>query len=78
MVKGKTVILAGGSGGLGAAVAESLAERGAIPVIGCKSNRERADTLARTLLDKYGVTAPVVAGDILEGAVRRQLLDTAR
>ena len=77
-MKGKAVILAGGSGGLGAAVAEALAERGAIPVIGCRTNRERADALARTLSDKYGITAPVVVGDILEEGVRRRILDEAR
>jgi len=77
-MKGKSVILAGGSGGLGAAVAEALAQRGAIPVIGCKSNRERAETLARALLEKHGVIAPVVVGDILEQRVRQQLLDAAK
>src|SRR6266581_161847 len=77
-MKGQTIILAGGSGGLGAAVAESLAERSAIPVIGCRSNRERAEALARALFDKYGVAAPVIVGDILDGSVRQQLLDAGR
>ena len=77
-MKGKTIILAGGSGGLGSAIAESLAQRGAIPVIGCKSNSERATALARTILEKYGVTAPVVPGDILEAEVRQKLLAAAR
>jgi NAD(P)-dependent dehydrogenase (short-subunit alcohol dehydrogenase family) len=76
-MKGKSVILAGGSGGLGAAVAHSLAERGAIPVIGCRNNRDRAEALARTLLDKYGVSAPVVVGDILQEPVRQALLEAA-
>jgi 3-oxoacyl-[acyl-carrier protein] reductase len=77
-MKGRAIILAGGSGGLGSVLAESLAERGAIPVIGCRSNRERADALARTILDKYGITAPVVVGDILEASVRQELLAAAR
>jgi NAD(P)-dependent dehydrogenase (short-subunit alcohol dehydrogenase family) len=77
-VKGKTIILAGGSGGLGAAVADALAARGAIAVIGCKQNRERADALADCLFRKYGVRTPVVTGDILEEPVRRQLLQEAR
>ena len=77
-MKGQTIILAGGSGGLGAAVAEGLAERGAIPVIGCRSNRERAEALARAQFDKYGVAAPVIVGDILDGSVRQQLLDAGR
>jgi NAD(P)-dependent dehydrogenase (short-subunit alcohol dehydrogenase family) len=77
-MKGKSIILAGGSGGLGAAVADALAERGAIPVIGCKSNRERAEALARLLRDKHDVLAPVVVGDILEASVRQQLIEEAR
>jgi NAD(P)-dependent dehydrogenase (short-subunit alcohol dehydrogenase family) len=77
-MKGKTVILAGGSGGLGAAVAEGLAGRGAIPIIGCRANRERADQLAGRLLEMYGIGSPVVAGDILDQAVRQELLEQAR
>lgn len=77
-MKGKGVILAGGSGGLGVAVAEALAARGAIPVIGCRANRERADHLARRLLEMHGIKSPVVAGDILDQAVRKELLDQAR
>ncbi|PYS38751.1 MAG: hypothetical protein DMG14_16445 [Acidobacteria bacterium] len=77
-MKGKSIILAGGSGGLGAAVADDLAARGAIPVIGCKRNRDRADALARTIVEKYGVVAPVVVGDILDQTVRQQLLDAGR
>jgi NAD(P)-dependent dehydrogenase (short-subunit alcohol dehydrogenase family) len=77
-VNGKSIILAGGSGGLGAAVAESLAERGAIPIIGCRNNRERADALSRRIADQYGVIAPVVAGDILDPNTRRQLIDEAQ
>src|SRR5205823_13699310 len=73
-----SIILAGGSGGLGAAVARALCERGAIPVIGCLSNRERADALAERLSKAYGVTAPVVAGDILDASVRQRLIDEAQ
>jgi 3-oxoacyl-[acyl-carrier protein] reductase len=77
-MKGKSVILAGGSGGLGACLAEGLAERGAIPVIGCRSNRERADALANSLSKRFGVQTPVVSGDVLDGAVREQLIDAAK
>jgi 3-oxoacyl-[acyl-carrier protein] reductase len=73
----KSVILAGGSGGLGAVVTESLAARGAIPVIGCRKNRERADALARKIQQQFGIEPPVVAGDILDGRVRHDLLRAA-
>jgi len=77
-MKGRSIILAGGSGGLGAVLAESLAERGAIPVIGCRNNRERADALANTLSQRFGIRVPVVAGDILDGTVRERLIDAAK
>ena len=57
-MKGKVVILAGGSGGLGSAVAEMVAGRGGVPVIGCLKNRDRADDLARGLREKYGIVPP--------------------
>src|SRR5439155_9150068 len=34
--------------------------------------------LARTIVEKYGVVAPVVVGDILDQTVRQQLLDAGR
>src|ERR1051326_7828318 len=77
-MRGKSIILAGGSGGLGTAVAEAIAQRGAIPVIGCKSNRDRADALAASLREKYGIGAPVVVGDVLEETALRQLIDAGR
>ena len=77
-MKGRSIILAGGSGGLGAAVAMALAERGGIPVIGCRANRERAENLARSLQEKYAVNAPVVVGDVLDETVRQELLEAGR
>jgi 3-oxoacyl-[acyl-carrier protein] reductase len=77
-MKGKSIILAGGSGGLGAAVAESVAKQGAVPVIGYLSNRERAENLAKKIFENCGVRAPLVEGDILDAAVRERLLGEAR
>jgi NAD(P)-dependent dehydrogenase (short-subunit alcohol dehydrogenase family) len=77
-MKGKSFILAGGSGGLGAAVAQGIAARGGVPIIGCRSNGDRAHKLAQELLAQYGVPAPVVVGDILDDAVRRELVHVAQ
>lgn len=71
-MKGKSVILAGGSGGLGAALAEAIVAKGGIPVIGCRNNRERAAALGARL------KAPVVVGDVLEESVRAELIAAAR
>jgi NAD(P)-dependent dehydrogenase (short-subunit alcohol dehydrogenase family) len=67
----KTVILAGGSGGLGAAVARLAAGRGFAPVLGYLRNRDRAELLATEL------AAPAVGGDILDSAVRSALIEAA-
>ena len=77
-MKGKAIILAGGSGGLGGAVAEAIAKQGGVPVIGYLSNRARAESLARKIFENYGVRSPLVEGDILDAAVRERLLAEAR
>lgn len=74
---GRSVILAGGSGGIGAAVAEQVATLGGVPVIGCLDNVERAESLARDIEARYSIAAPVVRGDVLDAAVRKDLIDTA-
>ena len=74
---GRPVILAGGSGGLGAAVAEYVAGRGGIPVIGCLGNLDRARNLAGDIESRHGVLCPVVSGDVLDSDVRQRLLEAA-
>jgi NAD(P)-dependent dehydrogenase (short-subunit alcohol dehydrogenase family) len=68
----KSVILAGGSGGLGAVASRSAAEHGFAPVIGYLKNRERAIALANAL------DAAAVGGDITDAAVRQQLIGAAQ
>jgi NAD(P)-dependent dehydrogenase (short-subunit alcohol dehydrogenase family) len=67
----KTVILAGGSGGLGSCLARSIAARGDKPVIGYLRNSTRANALAAEL------SCPAVAGDIAEAPVRQNLIEAA-
>jgi NAD(P)-dependent dehydrogenase (short-subunit alcohol dehydrogenase family) len=68
----KTLILAGGSGGLGSVLARLAVERGYRPVIGYRGNHERAGSLAKEL------NAPAVDGDIAEESVRGRLIQAAR
>ncbi len=74
-MKGKTVILAGGSGGLGSSVADEIARLGGIPIIGCLRNAERANDLARTILKKHAIEPHVVVGDLENQDTRDRLLD---
>lgn len=68
----KTIIFAGGSGGLGSAVVQSAVAQGYQPVIGYLNNVERASALA------VSVGCPAVGGDIAEAPVRQSLIAAAR
>jgi len=68
----KTVILAGGSGGLGSEVARQVAARGYKPVIGYLRNAERANVLAAEL------GCPAVGGDIADAPARKNLIASAQ
>jgi NAD(P)-dependent dehydrogenase (short-subunit alcohol dehydrogenase family) len=65
----RTIVLAGGSGGLGAATAELLAGEGAKLVVGYRADRARAERLS--------AIATLVQADITSTEGRRRLLDAA-
>jgi NAD(P)-dependent dehydrogenase (short-subunit alcohol dehydrogenase family) len=67
----KTVILAGGSGGLGSTVARAIARQGHRPIIGFRKNAERANALAEEL------GCPAIGGDIADSSVRQNLISAA-
>lgn len=74
---GKVILVSGGSGGLGGATAALLAQEGARLVIGYRTNRDRAEALARALEEQTQARPVLVAGDIAEKTARRALLDAA-
>jgi NAD(P)-dependent dehydrogenase (short-subunit alcohol dehydrogenase family) len=74
---GKTVIVAGGSGGLGAATVALLAQEGARVVVGYRANRERAEALRRRMEESFHCTSSLVAGDLAATEVRRAYLTAA-
>lgn len=74
---GKTVVVAGGTGGLGAATVALLAAEGAHVVAGYRANRERAESLARAIKEQFGQEIALVAGDLAEAATRKAYLDAA-
>ena len=53
---GKAIIVAGGSGGLGAATVALLAREGAQLVVGYRTNRERAEALRRSIEENFHCT----------------------
>src|SRR5580700_6062442 len=76
-LSGKTVIVAGGSGGLGAATVALLAREGAHLIVGYLANRERAEALRRSLESNFHCTISLVAGDIATPEVHRAYLAAA-
>src|SRR5436305_6610857 len=68
-LRGREIVLAGGSGGLGSAAAELLAAEGARLVIGYRRNAERAE--------RWSDRAAVRQADLAKADDRRRLLDAA-
>ncbi len=76
-LSGRVVVIAGGTGGLGAAAVALLASEGARLVVGYRSNRARAESLARAIEQQFQQKLVLVAGDLSDPSVRRQYLDLA-
>lgn len=65
-LRGRLVVLAGGTGGLGAAAAILLASEGARLVVGYHANRERAEALSAAIAERLGQAPALVGGDLAE------------
>jgi NAD(P)-dependent dehydrogenase (short-subunit alcohol dehydrogenase family) len=65
----KTIVIAGGSGGLGAATVALLAAEGARLVVGFRANRVRAGNLSRAIKEQFGCNISLVEGDIASPGV---------
>lgn len=72
---GCTVVVAGGTGGLGAATVALLAKEGARLIVGYRSNRARAESLQKAIEDRYAQKIKLVEGDIARPEVRAAYLD---
>src|SRR5512133_3799738 len=68
-LRGREVVLAGGSGGIGSAVTTRLIEEGARVILSYRSNRERAI--------RWESTATVIQADLAIPADRSRLLGAA-
>jgi len=74
---GKTIIVAGGTGGLGAATVVRLALEAAHLIVGYRENRERAGRLSAAIEKQFGRKLVLIDGDIAEAEVRRKYLEAA-
>ena len=69
---GKMVVVAGGTGGLGAATTVLLAREGAQLIVGYRKDRERATKLSKLIADKYDANVTLIEGDIASAEVRKR------
>src|SRR5258705_8020861 len=74
---GRVVIIAGGTGGLGAATTILLAREGAKLVVGFRSNRARAEALPAAVASQTGQKISLVEGDLGLPEVRPAYIDAA-
>ena len=74
---GRVILVPGGAGGLGAAIAALLVQDGAIPVVGYRSNKGNALAFQQRLQDLYGGLVHLVDGDVADPEVRRRYVEAA-
>jgi NAD(P)-dependent dehydrogenase (short-subunit alcohol dehydrogenase family) len=63
-LRGKTIVVAGGSGGLGAGTVALLAAEGARLIVGYRANRARAEALRTAIEQQFKSTITLVEGDL--------------
>lgn len=76
-LEGRSVLIAGGTGGLGAATAALLAREGARLTVGYRSNRDRAQALKQALEARYAAQIQLVEGDISDTSARARYIEAA-
>jgi 3-oxoacyl-[acyl-carrier protein] reductase len=74
---GRVVLVAGGTGGLGAAAVGLLARDGATVVAGYRSDRDRAEALKQAVEASFGREIHLVEGDISDPLTRSRYVDVA-
>ncbi len=75
---GRAVIVAGGTGGLGAALVAYLAREGVELIVGYHAKRERADSLRDAMEEQFGRKILLVKGDLSDPSARGDFLNAAR
>ncbi|CAD1810716.1 short chain dehydrogenase family protein [Candida parapsilosis] len=75
-LNGKNALITGGSAGLGAAIAHQLAAEGVNIAINYANNKERAETLADEIQNKYGVKTIVLKADVFKMDELSQLVES--
>jgi 3-oxoacyl-[acyl-carrier protein] reductase len=75
---GKTVIVAGGTGGLGSALVAMLAREGARLIVGYRWNQERAEALRAAIREQFNAEIELAAGDIADPKIIEEYVAAAQ
>jgi NAD(P)-dependent dehydrogenase (short-subunit alcohol dehydrogenase family) len=73
----RTVVVAGGTGGLGSATVALLAREGVNLVVGYRRDRGRAQRFSDAIEKEFGRGLTLVEGDLCDANVRRSYLEAA-
>lgn len=75
MIKGKTLVLSGGTRGIGKAIIYKFAENGCNIAFTYNSNKEEAETIENDLISRYGVKVKHYPLNILEPEGYKELFE---
>ena len=75
---GKTVVVAGGTGGLGAATVVLLLREGAHLIVGYRKGRERTAGLSKAVGEQYEANLELIEGDIASSEVRGRYIEACQ
>ena len=73
----KTAVVTGASRGIGAACAVAMAKAGYNVILGYKEQKEKAENLAKVLIEGYGIAAIAVQADVSDSKQAQELVDVA-
>jgi NAD(P)-dependent dehydrogenase (short-subunit alcohol dehydrogenase family) len=75
---GKTVVVAGGTGGLGAATASLLLREGAHLIVGYRKDHERAARFSKAMREQHRANLELIEGDIASPEVRGRYIEACQ
>lgn len=73
----KTAVVTGASRGIGAACAVAMAKAGYNVILGYKEQKQKAENLAKVLIEGYGIAALAVQADVSDSKQAQELIDVA-
>ena len=77
-LSGRVALITGASRGIGKAIAETFAQAGYDLILTCRQNREKLETLCKSLSEAYSIQAAAFIGDLGDYETVRELFAPIR